>query len=51
MSWRFWLRHAHCVHFTSLRDMSLRRNRPVARSIRALAWLQSIQALMLGLLA
>jgi hypothetical protein len=51
MSWRLWPRHAHCVRFTSLRDMSLRRNRPVARSIRAPAWLQSIQALMLDLLA
>jgi hypothetical protein len=23
----FWLRHVACGHFTSLRDMSLRRNR------------------------
>jgi hypothetical protein len=39
------------VRFTSLRDMSLRRNRPSPRSPRVDGWLHCIQALMLGLLA
>jgi hypothetical protein len=30
MSVRFWFRHARCAPFTSLRDMSLHRNRPPA---------------------
>ena len=34
MSCLFWLRPAHGVRFTSLRDMSLRRNR--ARGLRPL---------------
>jgi hypothetical protein len=44
---RFWLRHARVARFTSLRDMSLRRNRPsVLRTGAALR-----TALMRGLRA
>ena len=45
MSCRFWLRPAHCVRFTSLRDMSLRRNGPQA--LRA----HAVPAFMRGLRA
>jgi hypothetical protein len=47
----FWLRPAHCVRFTSLRDMSLRRNsQPPLRADAAL-WLRSNTALMRDLRA
>jgi hypothetical protein len=51
MSCLFWLRPAHCVRFTSLRDMSLRRNsRPSLRAVAAFS-LRSNTALMRGLRA
>jgi hypothetical protein len=37
MSARFWLRPVRCAHFTSLRDVSLRRYRaPVLRTVAML---------------
>jgi hypothetical protein len=52
MSCLFWLRHARCARFTSLRDMSLRRNRHVARCTRSRALaLRTIARLMRGLRA
>ena len=47
----FWLRPAHCVRFTSLRDMSLRRNRPQSLRACAMSALRSDTALMRGLRA
>ena len=47
MSCLFWLRHARCARFTSLRDMSLRRNNPPA--LRAASMLR--MAVMRGLRA
>jgi hypothetical protein len=35
MSRHFWLRPARCARFTSLRDMSLRRNKALMRGLRA----------------
>ena len=46
MSVLLWLRHAHCVRFTSLRDMSLRRNRTPALRADAM-----VMAFMRGLRA
>ena len=46
MSVLLWLRHAHCVRFTSLRDMSLRRNRTPALRADAM-----VMAFMCGLRA
>jgi hypothetical protein len=51
MSNRFWLRHAHCVRFTSLRDMTLRRSRPLALRAVATPLLRKVIALMCGLRA
>jgi hypothetical protein len=52
MSCLFWLRPAHCVRFTSLRDMSLRRNKPPARAPRAApAFVKPNVAVMRGLRA
>jgi hypothetical protein len=49
---RFWLRHTRCARFTSLRDMSLRRNRHVARCTRSRTIvLRPIVRLMRGLRA
>jgi hypothetical protein len=51
MSCLFWLRPAHEVRFTSLRDMSLRRNsQPALRADTAFS-LRSNAALMRGLRA
>jgi len=49
--WRFWLRHGRIAPFTSLRDMSLRRNRPRPHSAcgRAAPVLRTIAPLMRGL--
>ncbi|HMO47275.1 MAG TPA: hypothetical protein PKB14_14735 [Rubrivivax sp.] len=46
MSVLFWLRHARCARFTSLRDMSLRRNRRPALRADAM-----VMAFMRGLRA
>jgi hypothetical protein len=52
MSCRFWLRPAHVVRFTSLRDMSLRRNPPPARTrADAMPLLRIVMAFMRGLRA
>jgi hypothetical protein len=52
MSCLFWLWHARCARFTSLRDVSLRRNRHAARCtrVRSLA-LRAIVRLMRDLRA
>jgi len=51
MSIRFWLRHAHCVRFTSLRDVSLRRNIPPTLRADAMPLLRIVMAFMRGLRA
>jgi hypothetical protein len=51
MSCRFWLRPAHVVRFTSLRDMSLRRNSPSALRADAVPALRFSMAVMRGLRA
>jgi hypothetical protein len=51
MSCRFWLRPAHCVRFTSLRDMSLRRNGHWSLRAHAVSALRFDTALMRGLRA
>jgi len=51
MSCLFWLRPARCARFTSLRDVSLRRNRPQPLRGRAIAALHCAMALMRGLRA
>ena len=51
MSCLFWLRPVRCAHFTSLRDMSLRRNSlPALRAVAAFE-LRTNTAIMRGLRA
>jgi hypothetical protein len=51
MSCRLWLRPLAFARFTSLRDVSLRRNGPPARRAGAATVLRTITALMRGLRA
>jgi hypothetical protein len=51
MSWRFWLQPLAIARFTSLRDVSLRRDGPPARCAGAATVLRTITALMRGLRA